>query len=111
MRRMLLLSLATMMLALLLAGGVALAAIITFENFSSIFINDADPDIIEPAAASPYPSEIGGQRARPEPQHRGKPAQELEIHGQVAQDCRKPHGRRAGAPYRGSGPASRPYSL
>jgi subtilisin-like proprotein convertase family protein len=55
MRRTLLL-LGMMMLALLLAGGMALAATSTFENTSTITINDAGP--VSASVASPYPSQI-----------------------------------------------------
>jgi subtilisin-like proprotein convertase family protein len=57
MRRPLLLS-SMMVLALLLASAVALAATTTFENSSPIHMDWGDPDSSEPAAASPYPSEI-----------------------------------------------------
>lgn len=57
MRRTLLLS-STMVLALSLAGGVALAATTTFENSSTITINDS---ISPPTVASPYPSQISVQ--------------------------------------------------
>jgi Bacterial Ig-like domain/Thrombospondin type 3 repeat len=48
------LSLATMMFALIVAGGVALAATTTFSNTSAIQIPDS-------GAANPYPSEISAQ--------------------------------------------------
>jgi subtilisin-like proprotein convertase family protein len=64
MRRMLLL-LTTMTIALLVASGVAVAAVLTFSNTSEIFIRDATLDPADPSgntsiprAAEPYPSEI-----------------------------------------------------
>jgi hypothetical protein len=57
MRRTVLL-LSTMVLALLLAGGVALAATTPFENSSTITINDS---LSPPTVASPYPSQISVQ--------------------------------------------------
>jgi subtilisin-like proprotein convertase family protein len=56
MRRMLLL-LATMTIALLVASGVAVAAVLTFSNTSEILIKDASARNV-PRPAEPYPSEI-----------------------------------------------------
>ena len=56
MRRMLLL-LATMTIGVLVASGVAVAAVLTFSNTSEIRIRDARSDEV-PQAANPYPSEI-----------------------------------------------------
>jgi large repetitive protein len=59
MRRMLLL-LATMTIGVLLASGVAAAAVLTFSNTSQILIRDATVVGVDsiPRAADPYPSQI-----------------------------------------------------